>query len=224
MPSLPIAFSSSDLHLDAELLQRLDPIGELDRKEDVRRLVDQIAGQLDAFGDGEAVLRGRPRGGGMARADDEIGRLGAVVLRVLLARLVFVESVAAQPKAEREIGGRPGRPRVPAGASKATSTRFAPASLPKMKPPSVMKSIGALSLPGATPTTRSRDASRPAGARMSSAVRWAARKLDALAAARMSGSRSPNCSRHSGRRLHVGPDEHDERAAFRARTESQRRS
>src|ERR1700688_3950327 len=61
-----------------------------------------------------------------------------------------------------------------------------------MKPPSVMKSTGALSLPGVTPTTISRDASRPEGARMSSAVRWAARKLDAFAAARMSGSRSPN--------------------------------
>src|ERR1700735_3429761 len=61
-----------------------------------------------------------------------------------------------------------------------------------MKPPSVMKSTGALSLPGVTPTTTNRDASRPEGARMSSAVRWAARKLDAFAAARMSGSRSPN--------------------------------
>src|SRR3984957_14506120 len=61
-----------------------------------------------------------------------------------------------------------------------------------MTPPSVMKSTGALSLPGVTPTTTNRDASRPEGARMSSAVRWAARKLDAFAAARTSGSRSPN--------------------------------
>ena len=85
-----------------------------------------------------------------------------------------------------------GPSQVPAGASNATSTRFAPVTLPKVKPPSVMKSTGALSLPGATPTTTSRDASRPAGARMSSAVRWAPRKLDALAAARINGSRSPN--------------------------------
>ena len=70
------------LHVDAELLQRFGAIGELDGKEDVRRLVDQIAGQFDAVSDGEALLSGRARGGGVARADDEIGRLDAIVLRV----------------------------------------------------------------------------------------------------------------------------------------------
>ena len=86
-------------------------LGELDGKKDVGRLVDQIAREFDAFGDGEALLSGGARGGGVARADDEIGRLGAIVLRVLLARLVFVEPVAAQAKAERKIGGRRAVPR-----------------------------------------------------------------------------------------------------------------
>ena len=47
----------------------------------------------------------------MARADDEIRRLGAIVLQVFLARLVFIEPVAAQAKAERKIGGRRAVPR-----------------------------------------------------------------------------------------------------------------
>ena len=65
-PQLAHRFLVERFHLDAELLQRFDPIGELDRKEDVRRLVDQIAGQFDPFGDGEAVLGGRARGDRMA--------------------------------------------------------------------------------------------------------------------------------------------------------------
>jgi hypothetical protein len=47
----------------------------------------------------------------VARADDEIGRLDAIVLRVFLARLVFVEPVAAQAKAEGKIGCRRAVPR-----------------------------------------------------------------------------------------------------------------
>ncbi len=55
MPSFAIAFSSRMVDLDAELLQRLRPIGELGGKQDVRRLVDEVARDLDAFGDREAL-------------------------------------------------------------------------------------------------------------------------------------------------------------------------
>ena len=92
MPSLPIAFSSRTFHLDAELLQRFGAIGEFDGKEDVRRLVDQIARQFDAFGDGEAFLRGRARGGRMARADDEIGRFCAVVVSGSFLRVLYLSN------------------------------------------------------------------------------------------------------------------------------------
>ena len=69
------------LDLDPELLQRLGAVGEFDGEEDVRRLIDEVARQFDAFGDRVALLRGGPRGGGVARADDEIGRFAVVVVR-----------------------------------------------------------------------------------------------------------------------------------------------
>ena len=110
-PQFAHCFLVERFHFDAELLQRFGAIGELDGKQDIGRFVDQIAGQLDALGDGEAVLSSGARGDGVARADDEIGRLDAIVLRVLLTCLVFIEPVAAQAKAERKIGGRGAVPR-----------------------------------------------------------------------------------------------------------------
>jgi hypothetical protein len=94
------------LHVDAELLERLGALGELDGKEDVGRFVDQIARQINAVRDCEPLLSGCARGDGMARADNKIGRLGAVVLRFLPARFVFVEPVGAQAEAKRKIGRR----------------------------------------------------------------------------------------------------------------------
>ncbi len=47
----------------------------------------------------------------MTRTDDEIGCIDAVLFRVLLACLVFIESVGAQAKAEGKIGGRRAVPR-----------------------------------------------------------------------------------------------------------------
>ena len=94
------------LHLDAKLLQRFEAIGELDRKEHVRRLIDEIAGQFDAFSDGEPILRGCSRCDSVACAYDEIGRFGAVIVRFFLARLVLVEAIAAQAEPKGEIGGR----------------------------------------------------------------------------------------------------------------------
>ena len=178
------------LDLDAELLQRFGSIGELDRKQHVRRLVDQIAGEFDALGDGEAVLRGGAGGGRMARADDEFGRFGVLVVRLLLARLVFVEPVAAQPKTEREIRGRGAVP----GSGRRLERDFDPlraGHLAENEAAERHEIERRVVLARRHADDESRDASRPAGARMSSAVRWAPRKLDALAAARISGSRSP---------------------------------
>ncbi len=104
-PQFAHRFLVERLHLDPELLQRFGALGEFDGKEDIGRFVDQIAGQFDAFGNSEALLPGCPRRSGVARADDKIGRLEAIVPRFLLARLVFIESVGAQAKAEGKIGG-----------------------------------------------------------------------------------------------------------------------
>ena len=76
----------------------MSALSEFHGKEDIGRLVDQIARQFHAFSHGEALLRGYARGDSVARADNEIGRIDAIVLRVLLARLVFIEPVAAQER------------------------------------------------------------------------------------------------------------------------------
>ena len=111
MPSLPIAFSSSDSTSTPSFSSALARSANSAGKRTFGGSLTRLRANLDAFGDGEALLRGRARGGRMARADDEIGRFGAVVVRLLLARLVFVEPIAAQPKAEREIRGRRAVPR-----------------------------------------------------------------------------------------------------------------
>ena len=179
------------LHVDAEFLQRFGAIGELDRKKHVGRLVDQIARQLDAFGDSEALLRSRARGDRMARADDEIGRLEAVLLRVFPARLVFVEPIAAQAKAERKIGRRRAIPHSRRGLESDFDS-FRAGHFAKGEPAECDEVDRCVVLARSDADNHEPEASRPAGARMSSAVRWAPRKLDAFAAARMSGSISPN--------------------------------
>ena len=50
-----------NVHLDSELVQRFGAIGEFGGKEDVRRLIDEIARKIDAFGDSKSFLRGRAR-------------------------------------------------------------------------------------------------------------------------------------------------------------------
>ena len=179
------------LHLDAQLFQRLDPIGELDRIEHVRRLVDQVARHLHAFGDGEAVLRGGARGDRMARADHKVGRFGVIVFRVLLARLVFVKPVAAKPKAKSEIGRRRAVPCSgrglkrnfdPLRAGKLAESEAAERD--KVDRRAVLARCDADNDEPRSVETRGRkDVERGA---------LGARKLDALAAARINGSRSPN--------------------------------
>ena len=93
----------------------------------------------------------------------------------------------------------------PVGASKATRTLFAVVSLLKTKPPIVTKSRGAPSFPASTPMTMRRGASRLAGARISRAVRCAPLKPYAFAAARTSGSRSPNSAMTDGEGFKSAP-------------------
>ena len=92
--------------VDAERLQGRRAFGEGLGIEHVRRLVDEVAGEFDAFGDRHA--RGR-RGAGrreVARSDRDRGRRIVVLVAVLLHRLVFVEAIGAQPQAQRELGRR----------------------------------------------------------------------------------------------------------------------
>src|SRR5271166_1192756 len=100
-----------DVHLDSEALQPLGAIGEFGGKEHVRRLVDEVAGDLYAFGHGHSLVPGRAGRRRMARADDELWRTVALLVRLLLARLVFVETIASQPQSEPEIRGRRAIPR-----------------------------------------------------------------------------------------------------------------
>ena len=211
------------LHVDAELLQRFGAIGELDGKEDVGRLVDQIARQLDAFGDGEALLRGRARGGRVARADDEIGRLDAVVLRVLPARLVFVEPVAAQAKAERKIGGRRAVPRSRRGLEgdfdPLRAGHFAEGESAERDEVDrrvvLARSDADNHQPGRVQAGGREDVERGAlGAAKAGRLRRGADERFEIA----------ELGRHGGRGFHVGPDEDHERAAFGRGRGPQRRS
>ena len=95
---------------DAELAQSFDALGEFLGEKDVRRLVDEIARELDALGGGEALDGGRARRRKIADADDDRRLFARFVVRLGLAGLVFVEPVAAETHAEREIrrgGGVP---------------------------------------------------------------------------------------------------------------------
>ena len=70
------------LHRDAVLGELLEAVGELDGAEDIGRLVDEIAGEIDAFGDGRP---GRPGAANLGRIIDRHGNgnrlLGPIAAR-----------------------------------------------------------------------------------------------------------------------------------------------
>ena len=72
---LPHFLLGQDLDLDAELLELLGLGGELDRAENVGRLVDQIARQIDAVGNRLGVGESLLGGGRIGAVDGDLGRL-----------------------------------------------------------------------------------------------------------------------------------------------------
>ncbi len=93
-----------------ELFERCSAIREFSGKEHVRRLINEIAGDFYAVGDGRTLLPSGPRRGRVARANDELRQRGVLLVRLLLACLVLVETITAKPEAESEIRRRRGVP------------------------------------------------------------------------------------------------------------------
>ena len=210
MPSLAIAFSSSISTSTPSFFELLGAFGECIRKQHVGRLVDEVAGELDALGDR------RPRRGGGARrrrrrrSRSSRWRRRRRPPRSFFLRLVFVESIGAQPHAEREFGRRRAsqsplgrvegdrRPSWPRRACRRRSRR------------GWRNRFGLPSLPGATPTTSSAVASRPAGCDNIERARGLPAKSDRLGGGLGSARpRSPSSCATRRRRLEVGADEDD---------------
>jgi hypothetical protein len=89
---------AQDLDLEAERLQRLDAAGELFGIEDVGRLGDEVAREVDGVGDGvQGLERG---GGGLGVLGDDVDRLDRRNLLRLLFGPVLVEAIGGQAHSE----------------------------------------------------------------------------------------------------------------------------
>src|ERR1700716_73925 len=100
-------------HVDAhaEPLERAGPARELDRKQHVGRLIDEVAGEHDGIREPAFVAPGGACARHVGDADHDLE--GARLLVLLLALgLVAVEGVAAQPHAERQRRRLLGRHRL----------------------------------------------------------------------------------------------------------------
>jgi len=89
------------LDLDAELLEAFGLVSELHRTERVGRLVDQVSGGLDTFGDRLGIGPGLLDLAGMIGDQRDLAR---TVRIVLLLGLVFVELVGAKTQSKGKLG------------------------------------------------------------------------------------------------------------------------
>ena len=149
-------------------------LGELDRAQHVGRLVDEIAGEEHAVGHrlagAQMPWRRRPAWRRWTTSlRRPLRRLVLLAASSVLRGLIFLEGVAPQQRAQRQVGGKclGARPRQGRQAPR----RGVPASplraliWAKAKPPSSRRSSSLAALP--VPTRIMRWASMPAGARIS---------------------------------------------------------
>ena len=122
-----------DLDLDPHLGEGLGAARELLRPEDVRRLVDEVAGEVHAGGEPLPGLGGLAGGRRIRHREGEPGVLvvRAVLLLLLLLSLVAVELVGPQPRAEGDVGDRLRRERGARGVDEERGG--APADLPRQE-------------------------------------------------------------------------------------------
>ena len=193
MPSFPIAFrrerSPRRRALSSALARSANSAGKRTFGGSLTRLRASSTPSATA----KRFVRGRARRGRMTRADDELGRLAVLVLGLLLAGLVLVEPIAAKAQTQREIRRRRAVP-SPSRRLKRDFDLLRAGHLAENESSEHDEIERGVVLARRDPDNDKPEASRPAGARMSSAVRWAPRKFEALAAARIRGSRSPNCA------------------------------
>jgi hypothetical protein len=86
------------LDIDADPLQLTGAAREFNRKQHVRRLVDEVAGDDDTVNDMRFRREGLLRCGDVANRDRNVGPQGGIVA-VFVLRLVAVEFIGAQPHA-----------------------------------------------------------------------------------------------------------------------------
>ena len=168
MPSLRIALHVEHVDADAELAQLRRAARELDREKNVRRLVDEIARQDHALGNGLARAPGLARGRDVGDAERH------AQARRVSPRLPCAWSCsdrtcrrAATRRAPRRRRHRPSvrRRRVRARSS---PCRQRAGMRPIAMPPSLTKSSSLRSAALPVPITISRETFSPAGATMSS--------------------------------------------------------
>ena len=146
MPSFRIG-SVEHFDLDAELASSARAAGEFSGIQNVRRLVDEIAGKQDAIAN---TLGGGPclaRGSDILNRDPDIGsRCRFFLVVVLLFRLVAVEFIGAELEPQRQLG-RVGPGNLPPGVCATTVTlRADTGSLATIDPPSFSQSVALSSL------------------------------------------------------------------------------
>ena len=173
MPSFFISFSVRISTSTPSCFELLGLGGEFDRAEHVGRLVDEVARQHDAVGDGLGVGKGLLRGRRIGALDGELRRLlvGGLAVVVVLLRLVLVEGIGAQQDARGDARGF-GRRRSPrSGEVEAPRSPRPPCGTgAAMVPPSFSQSysVSAAVLPSADHHEAVEPA--PCGATMSSAA------------------------------------------------------
>ena len=90
------------VNVDAELRQCRRAAGELHRVENIRRLIDEIAGEHHAVGDCRRARPGLLGGGGIGAGKIDLDASRPLVVFLALG-LVAVERIGSQPHAKRQI-------------------------------------------------------------------------------------------------------------------------
>ena len=213
MPSFSIAFSSSISTSTPSFVSACGAVGELLGKEDVRRLVDEVARDDDALGESLARLSAFLAGAGSAtqRRSGVVGR--SLPLASASSWSCTGRSCRPQPHAERHLGGVLGRDSAP-GQSSDDRRALRPSTLPAMTPPSLSEiELRPSFSPPRPDHDQPLDRAGPSGA---SSVRadcaLPLKRSAAAAAIRSAPSAQP--PRRAGAGFRFVADEDDEIAAF----------
>ena len=215
MPSFPIAFSSRTLTSTPSFSSALARSANSAGKENVRRLIDEIAGKFDALGDRE-IVRARRRAPRPAWPEP-MTNSGAPAGSPPPALSCGSCTCRTDSREGADRARNPPPPRRPK-SQPAPRTRLRPfarrSTLPKTNPPSMTKSSGGVVL-----ARRDADDDKPRGVETGRRKNVQRRALGAAEIRGLGGGANQrleiaNLRGHRRGRLHVSADEYDERAAL----------